>query len=428
MATVPLIDNKVVQFVKFAIFQKKGNTKRTRKNYLSSEKMLGIAFLVSLIVHLVAIYTIPAVDLFSEGLGGDASGEIIEVDFIAEELPDESAEALDLGPEENQFAAAQPMPVSTPPPPDNVEPVEELEIPTPPDVDRPPEDFTLLAQTLDIEPEFSIERKRPTPEPTVPISRPPDVAKLEKLPVNPVRLDMQEQTATPVQQKSPVEPNQPEQEKPVADDRLQFPSGMPTLTVSSADTLPEKAVDQAPGFSGKRVIMPLAQDTPASGVHRDVAGQNSKRRLVGLDKGSTQDENRFGIFAGEKFELPQMKDSVQEAAMTHEEPNSRITGEIEQAKPLEVNTQIEGPLKGRAIVYKPALPQLTDIENEVGLRLKFWVLPDGTIGEVIPVKRGDAQLERVAIAYLKQWQFEPLASDVPQQNIWGTIPIVFTSR
>jgi len=385
---------------------------------------MGMAFLASLVVHLVAIYTIPAVDLFSEG-PGDGLEEIIEVDFMAAELPEEGMDALNT--EDNQFTAANPIPVDTAPPPKAPVPTEELDIPaSPPEIEKPLGDFTLLSQTLDMKPEFTIERKRPTPEPNMPVKRPSDIIKLEKKPAKQEARAL-EQPETAISQKPPVTLNQPEQEKPVAEERVQFPSGAPALIVSSTNRLPEKKPAQSPAFSGKREIRPLAaQDTPASARTDTLAGSNTKRRLVGLDKDSSKDENRFGIFTGEKFELPNMKDSVQEASATREEVEAPATEEVQQAQPLEVNTQIEGPLRGRALVYKPAPPQLTDIENDVELRLKFWVLPDGTIGEVIPLKRGDVQLERVAIAYLKKWQFQPLASDVPQQKIWGTIPIVFT--
>lgn len=406
------------------IFQKKGNTKKRRNHRLSSEKMLGMTFLASLIVHLIAIYMIPAVDLFSEGLG-DAYGEIIEVDFIAEEFPEEVSV---IQPEENQFLAAQPLPVETAPQSEEQVPVVEPEIPDPPEVERPLEDFTLLARTLESEPEFNIERKRPTPEPEAPARPTPEIPKMEKLSVKRelLRPEIQERLETPALQKPPATPNQAEQQKPLPkDERLQFPVSMPALTTHSSAT--ENSADQPLGFSSKRPARPLAQETPLTTSTRDGGIPSSKRRLVGLDKDSAQDKNRPGIFAGEKFELPQMKETVQDASI-QEGPEILVTEETAQAKALEVNPQIEGPVRGRAIVYKPTPPELADIENEVELRLKFWVLPDGTIGEVIPLKRGDAQLERIAIAYLKKWQFEPLTPDVPQQKIWGTIPIVFTAR
>lgn len=423
MAIVPCL-NLSERFVKLAIFQKKGNSKRKSKHLLSSDRLLGITFLVSLSIHLLAIYTIPAVDLFSEGVGA-TTGETIEVDLMEEELPDESLEALIRT--ENQFVAAQPMPAAMVPPPDKDVPVEEVDISTLPEVAMPSEGAMLLAQTLERDPELMLERMRPTPEPTISRKRPTELTPLEKLPARQesVLPDVRD-PETPAPPKSPVDPNQSEQEKPVAEDRLQFPSNLPTLSLSSADRLPEQPVDQSPGFSGKRVARPLTEEMPPPVTRTDgIAG--SKQRLVGLDKTSSQDRNRFGIFSGEKFELPQVTDAVQEAALTPDAATT-LAEELEQAKPLDLNTQIEGPLRGRAIVYKPTPPQLTDIENDVELRLKFWVLPDGTIGEVIPLKRGDARLEQIAIAYLKQWQFEPLRSDVPQEKIWGTIPIIFTSQ
>lgn len=409
-----------------AIFQKKGNTKKKRTRNISSEKMLGMAFVVSFVIHLVAIYAIPAVDLFSEG-GGDAFNKMIEVDFIAEEFVEEESDPL--GAEENQFLAAQPTPVEIASQVEEPLPVEEEpEMPSPPEVDRPLEDFTLLSRTFDQEPEFSVEHKRPTPAP--PVRRTPEMPKMEKLPVKreSTPLDSPERQEPLPTQKPPVVPTQAEQPQPTPEERLQFPVAMPPLTTRSSADSPEDAPDKPLGFTSKRPAHPLSQETPLPDSTINGGAPTSKRRLVGLDAESIQDKNRFGIFAGEKFELPQMKDAVQEASTMPEGPETPVTEETERARSLEVNTQIEGPVRGRAIVYKPVPPQLGNIENEVALRLKFWVLPDGTIGEVIPLKRGDAQLERIAIAYLKKWQFEPLASNVPQQQIWGTIPIVFTAQ
>lgn len=409
--------------MELAIFQKKGNLRRKRKQQFSSEKMLAATFAASLAVHLLALYTIPDVQLFSEGMGSTA-GEIIEVDFIAEELPETGTEVV--SPEENQFAASQPLPEATAPPPEPVDAADEPEIAAPPEIEMPSESFTLLAQSLEVEPELALERTRPTP--AMPVSRPAEMTRPEKMPAQQVAEPPElEERPTPV--KAAVQPEHSQEDKPVAEERLQFPAGLPTLQTEAAATLPERTLDQPAGFARKQVARPVSEEAP-SAMERQIQGvSSSKRRLVGLDTDSSQDANRFGIFAGEKRELSPMKDAVQEAAITPESQQPAMTDETEEAKPLDINTQIEGPLRGRAIVYKPAPPQLTtDIENEVELRLKFWVLPDGTIGDVIPLKRGDAKLERIAIAYLRQWQFEPLQPDIPQERIWGTIPIVFTTE
>jgi TonB family protein len=62
---------------------------------------------------------------------------------------------------------------------------------------------------------------------------------------------------------------------------------------------------------------------------------------------------------------------------------------------------------------------------EAEIELTFYVLSDGMVDRVIPTMRGDAELERIAIQYLKQWRFAPLPKDQPQVEQWGVIPIKF---
>jgi TonB family protein len=97
-----------------------------------------------------------------------------------------------------------------------------------------------------------------------------------------------------------------------------------------------------------------------------------------------------------------------------------------QEKPLEENLRlgIKGPLVSRKIVERPHPPQVkVKVEGEIELML--WVLPNGMVDRVFPSVKGDTELERIAIQYLKQWQFAPLPKDKPQVEQWGTIPIKF---
>ena len=105
----------------------------------------------------------------------------------------------------------------------------------------------------------------------------------------------------------------------------------------------------------------------------------------------------------------------------------RLLGPREKAlqeKPLEENVRlgIRGPAAARKILERPSPPQIkVTVESEI--ELSFWILPDGTVGRVIPSVKGDAELERMVIAYLKQWRFSPLPKDQPQIEQWGAIPI-----
>ncbi len=97
-----------------------------------------------------------------------------------------------------------------------------------------------------------------------------------------------------------------------------------------------------------------------------------------------------------------------------------------QEKPLEENLLlgIKGPLVTRKILERPALHQVK-VKVEAEIELTLYVLPNGIVDRVLPSLKGDAELERIAIQYLKQWRFVPLPKDQSQVEQWGTIPIKF---
>ena len=97
-----------------------------------------------------------------------------------------------------------------------------------------------------------------------------------------------------------------------------------------------------------------------------------------------------------------------------------------QEKPLEENLLlgIRGPVATRKIVERPHPPQVK-VRMEGEIELTFWVLPDGMVDRIVPTIRGDTELERIAIQYLKEWRFVPLPKDKPQVEEWGVIPIKF---
>jgi TonB family protein len=104
----------------------------------------------------------------------------------------------------------------------------------------------------------------------------------------------------------------------------------------------------------------------------------------------------------------------------------RSKGSSAQEKPLEENLRlgIKGSLVSRKILERSNLPQVK-LKAETEIELALWVLPDGTVDRVVPSVKGDPELERIAIQYLKQWRFVPLPKDQPQVEQSGTIPIKF---
>jgi TonB family protein len=127
----------------------------------------------------------------------------------------------------------------------------------------------------------------------------------------------------------------------------------------------------------------------------------------------------FGMFVRKAPPSPHFE----EPELTKQEDDVVEHVEIEQDEAETSAFAIEGPAAGRDVLYKP--PNLPDLEldMEVTIRLKFWVLPDGSVGEVVPLQRGDVRLERAAIQYLKGWRFTPVAPEQP--IVWGIIPITY---
>jgi hypothetical protein len=50
------------------------------------------------------------------------------------------------------------------------------------------------------------------------------------------------------------------------------------------------------------------------------------------------------------------------------------------------------------------------------------------VDRIVPTIKGDTELERIAIQYLKEWRFLPLPKDRPQVEEWGVIPMKFKLR
>jgi len=79
----------------------------------------------------------------------------------------------------------------------------------------------------------------------------------------------------------------------------------------------------------------------------------------------------------------------------------------------------------RIVLHKP-LPRFpSGVNTSAELRFKFSVLPDGTVGKIIPLQKADPRLEQAALAALRQWRFNVLKQEVVME---GIIPLSFVLR
>jgi hypothetical protein len=93
----------------------------------------------------------------------------------------------------------------------------------------------------------------------------------------------------------------------------------------------------------------------------------------------------------------------------------------------QVTSLIKGPASERQVTFQPPPPSVT-VESESDIELRFWILPNGAVGRVVPVKKSDPRLEALVISYLRHWRFTPLPPDSPQDEQWGIIPFKFRIR
>jgi len=83
--------------------------------------------------------------------------------------------------------------------------------------------------------------------------------------------------------------------------------------------------------------------------------------------------------------------------------------------------------KGKRKIYSyevPAYP--AGVSKEIDVKLRFSILPDGTVGKIVPLIKADTRLESAAVNSLKRWRFEPLPGGQKQSE--QSVVIIFPFR
>lgn len=89
---------------------------------------------------------------------------------------------------------------------------------------------------------------------------------------------------------------------------------------------------------------------------------------------------------------------------------------------------IEGDAAKRSIVNQVLPEYPPGLQQEAVVKIRFWVLPDGRIGSMIPVRKGDPVLDQVTMRAMRQWRFSSLPSGADPQNAEGVITFVYKLR
>lgn len=84
---------------------------------------------------------------------------------------------------------------------------------------------------------------------------------------------------------------------------------------------------------------------------------------------------------------------------------------------------IKGAAGRRRVIFRPSQPAV-DTSVNITVELEFAILPDGSVVNVVPLRKSDSKLEEIAIRWLKNWRFNSV-SDEDKTEYVGTIPITF---
>jgi TonB family protein len=84
--------------------------------------------------------------------------------------------------------------------------------------------------------------------------------------------------------------------------------------------------------------------------------------------------------------------------------------------------EIEWGGGGNRTVLNKIIPSFPTGATSSQIRIRFIVHPDGTVGTMIPLQKGDPLLERAAMDALRRWKFNPIAGNI---EMTGIIPFTF---
>jgi len=184
--------------------------------------------------------------------------------------------------------------------------------------------------------------------------------------------------------------------------------------------------------SNRKVDLPTRRMTEHDANRIPVESQGQLSRTSSGDRISTNRETIHGV----DNNLSSLDENILNASRPGSKPSDRAVGQkvdavatpgqkggdVKFEKPYDISW--EGVNRG-APIYDPSPEYPAGVNVEGKVRIKITVLPDGTMGDLIPLQKLDATLESVTIKTLKSWRFRALKTSEPQVNQTAVITYNF---
>ncbi len=141
--------------------------------------------------------------------------------------------------------------------------------------------------------------------------------------------------------------------------------------------------------------------------------QNREVNEVDLPVSENTSEENIIIPADEEKEIAEENNSE-----NTEDVNSTVTSTGQGNESVgdgSLGFDIDWGGNGTRKIYSFILPRYPEgVKKEIDIKLEFTILPDGTVGTIIPKMKADTRLENAAINSLRQWRFEALRNNQRQ--------------
>ncbi len=196
-------------------------------------------------------------------------------------------------------------------------------------------------------------------------------------------------------------------ESPAANNTFTLP---PSTSDSESDAQEKVSLPERKMLEQEDLTIPAPKEKFAANDRLDVPEPTWTEQPTDLPN-----ESSVPMLPDKEIPSPSEKFSLDDKALPSTGP-IKLPGE--QSK---MPFTIEGEAAHRTVVYKilPTYPE--GLQKTATIRVQFTVLPDGTVGEMIPLIKSDPYLERITLNSLKQWRFNPLPANQPQQAEIGII-------
>ncbi|HKJ66910.1 MAG TPA: energy transducer TonB [bacterium] len=215
------------------------------------------------------------------------------------------------------------------------------------------------------------------------------------------------------------------------------PAPAPSSVVESelAETPPEateaeqpEPEQQEPASAGGAELSDVPVNLPQRRMlaEEETVVRNRESEKLATNQGASDMPSRVGRFDSrqpgavnpDRSSGERLTASPQQMAM-----DSRgISPTTEVGAPAETQPfSIEGQAAERSILNKVIPEYPAGVDKEATIRIRFTVLPDGRVGQMIPIQKDYPRLEEITIRALKQWRFNPLPSGAEQSTVQGII-------